>query len=113
MNLAVSRPHLHRGAHNRKRGGSEKPRTPVVASLDTEPIGYRRGQRISTSFIESAVNQLIDKRMSKAQQMRWSRSGAHALLQVRAEVVDQRLGAVFARRYPGFVAANDSAPLAA
>ena len=52
--------------------------------------------------MESAVNQLIDKRMSKSQQMRWSPMGAHALLQVRAELVDGRLGAAFSRLYPGF-----------
>jgi hypothetical protein len=74
---------------------------------------YRSGQRISTAFVESAVNQLIDKRMSKSQQMRWSPEGAHALLQVRAEVVDERLGAAFTRWYPGFVPQNDTMPLAA
>jgi hypothetical protein len=58
---------------------------------------YRIGQRISTAFAESAVNQLIDKRMSKSQQMRWS---PLALLQVRAELVDDRLDAAFARWYP-------------
>ena len=41
---------------------------------------YRSGRRISTAFVESAVNQLIDKRMSKSQQMRWSPIGSHALL---------------------------------
>ncbi len=63
---------------------------------------YRAGKRIATSFVESAVNQLIDKRMSKSQQMRWSHTGAHLLLQVRAEVVDGRLGDNFERWYPGF-----------
>ena len=63
---------------------------------------YRSGQRISTAFMESAVNQLIDKRMSKSQQMRWSPMGAHFLLQVRAELADGRLGDTFARWYPGF-----------
>jgi hypothetical protein len=67
---------------------------------------YRNGERISTAFMESAVNQLIDKRMSKSQQMRWSPMGAHALLQVRAELVDGRLGAAFSRWHPGFVGAN-------
>jgi hypothetical protein len=56
--------------------------------------------------MESAVNQLIDKRMSKSQQMRWSPIGAHALLQVRAELVDGRLGAAFSRWYPGFAREN-------
>ncbi len=63
---------------------------------------YRAGERISTSFIESTVNQLIDKRMSKSQQMRWSRYGAHLLLQVRADLVDGRLADNFLRWYPGF-----------
>lgn len=63
---------------------------------------YRSGARISTSFIESAVNQLLDKRMSKSQQMRWSHYGAHLLLQVRSEVVDGRLSSNFNRWYPGF-----------
>jgi hypothetical protein len=33
---------------------------------------YRAGETISTSFVESAVNQVISKRMVKKQQMRWS-----------------------------------------
>src|SRR5664279_5903767 len=33
---------------------------------------YRAGEIISTSFVESAVNQVISKRMVKKQQMRWS-----------------------------------------
>ena len=68
---------------------------------------YRHGRRISTSFVESAVNQLIDKRMSKSQQMRWSPAGAHALLQVRAELVDGKLREAFARWYPAFATHND------
>ena len=63
---------------------------------------YRAGAYICTSFVESAVNQLLDKRMSKSQQMRWSHTGAHLLLQVRADVVDGRLGDAFKRWYPGF-----------
>jgi hypothetical protein len=57
--------------------------------------------------VESAVNQIVDKRMSKSQQMRWSPQGAHLLLQVRISVLDGRLREDFARWYPGF-AANDS-----
>jgi hypothetical protein len=41
---------------------------------------YRSGQRVSTAFMESAVNHLIDKRMSKSRQMRWSPKGAHLTL---------------------------------
>lgn len=35
---------------------------------------YSTGKRISSAFIEWAVNQLIYKRKSKSQQMRWARS---------------------------------------
>ena len=65
---------------------------------------YRAGKRISSSFIESAVNQLIDKRMSKSQQMRWDPVSAHLLLQVRVRVVDGMLRDDFARWYEGFPA---------
>ena len=40
---------------------------------------YRHGEKISTAFAESAVNQVVSKRMVKKQQMRWSESGAHNL----------------------------------
>jgi hypothetical protein len=33
---------------------------------------YRHGETISTSFVESAVNQVVSKRMVKKQQMRWT-----------------------------------------
>src|ERR1035438_3471622 len=35
---------------------------------------YRNGERISTAFAESAVNQVGSKRMVKKQQMAWSRA---------------------------------------
>ncbi|NOR20578.1 MAG: hypothetical protein GQ538_10880 [Xanthomonadales bacterium] len=57
-------------------------------------------------YISSDNDPLIDKRMSKSQQMRWSPMGAHALMQVRAELVDGRLGAAFSRWYPGFAGEN-------
>jgi hypothetical protein len=43
----------------------------------------RCGERISTGFVESTINQLIAKRFVKKQQMRWTPRGAHLLLQVR------------------------------
>jgi len=73
---------------------------------------YRAGERIATSFVESAVNQLIDKRMSKSQQMRWSHAGAPHLLQVRAEVVDGRLAETFKQWYPGFQVSEEVAEVA-
>ena len=63
---------------------------------------YRRGERISAGFTESAVNQIIGKRFVKKQQMRWTPLGVHLLLQVRAKVLNNDLAAEFRRWYPGF-----------
>ena len=69
-------------------------------------IVYRRwqkeGRRISTGFVESTINRLIGRRMCKDQQMRWSREGAHCLLQVRAAVLNGELDAR-ARRWHQWV----------
>jgi hypothetical protein len=50
----------------------------------------RRGKPISTSRAESLVNQMVNTRMNKRRQMRWSPRGAHRVLQVRAAVLDGR-----------------------
>jgi hypothetical protein len=52
---------------------------------------YRAGRRVSTSLAESAVNSLVAKRMVQSQQMRWSPSGAHLMLQVRAAMANGNL----------------------
>ena len=52
---------------------------------------YRAGRRISTSLAESAINSLAAKRMVKNQQMRWSPSGAHLVLEVRVAMVNGNL----------------------
>jgi hypothetical protein len=62
---------------------------------------YRHGEKISTGFAESAVNQVVSKRMVKKQQMRWSEAGAHNLLQVRTRVLNDELRETFVRWYPG------------
>ena len=61
---------------------------------------YRCGERISTSFVESTVNQVISKRFCKKQQMPWTKRGAHMLLQTRVKTLNQELAAVFQRWYP-------------
>jgi len=53
---------------------------------------YRAGEIISTSFVESAVNHVISKRMVKKQQMRWSPRGAHLLLQIPFTATNDTLG---------------------
>jgi len=61
---------------------------------------YRYGERISTGFVESTVNQVISKRFCKKQQMQWTKRGAHLLLQMRVKTLNQELGTVFQRWYP-------------
>ena len=62
---------------------------------------YRHGETISTAFVESAVNYVVSKRMVKKQQMRWSERGAHLLLQVRTQVLNDDLRETFCSWYPG------------
>ena len=74
---------------------------------------YRYGETISTAFVESTVNQVMSKRMSKKQQMRWTRRGAHRVLQVRTQVLDGELRRTFCRWYPGMLADDDGDAAAA
>jgi hypothetical protein len=74
---------------------------------------YRAGEAISNAFVESAVNQIISKRMVKKQQMRWAPRGAHLLLQIRTQVLNNDLHDNFRRWYPGLMPAVDQQPLAA
>lgn len=63
---------------------------------------YRNGERISTGFVESTVNQVVSKRMVKKQQMAWTERGAHLLLQTRTRVLNGELEETFRRWYPQF-----------
>lgn len=67
---------------------------------------HRCGEAISSAAAESAVNQVISRRMVKKQQMRWTPAGAHLLLQVRTRVLNQDLATDFHRWYPGFTPAE-------
>ena len=49
---------------------------------------YREHKPISTAMAESAINQVINARMCKCQQMRWTPRGAHLLAQVRCAVIN-------------------------
>ena len=69
------------------------------------------GERVSTAHVESTVNQLVNWRMCKKQQMRWSPTGAQSLLHVRTAMLNRRLD-----RYTGLAAlvpeaANDDKPM--
>jgi hypothetical protein len=71
----------------------------------------RRGEPISTAFVESAVNAIVAKRMNKAQQMRWNRATVQPFLDVRTAVLNGTLEDAFRQRYPGFRPANDDQAL--
>ena len=47
---------------------------------------HRAGLRVGTAITEGTANFLVNHRMNKSQQMRWSRHGADLLLQVRCAV---------------------------
>jgi hypothetical protein len=49
---------------------------------------YRAGRRIATSHVESTVNQVINQRMCRKQQMRWTRQGAQYLLHARTAEIN-------------------------
>ena len=71
------------------------------------------GEPISTAFIESAVNEIVAKRMNKKQQMRWNRTTVQPFLDVRTAVLNDTLEDAFRRRYRGFRPANDEGTIAA
>jgi hypothetical protein len=52
--------------------------------------------------VESAVNQVVSKRMVKRQQMQWSQRGAHLLLQIRTRVLNEEWENTFRKWYPVF-----------
>jgi hypothetical protein len=60
---------------------------------------YRAGLRVGTSVTEGTANFLVNRRMNKSQQMRWSRQGADLLLQVRCAVYNGALGSGFGQRF--------------
>ena len=63
---------------------------------------YRNGERIASGFVESAVNQVVSKRMVKHQQVQWTQRGAHMLLQIRTRVLNEDWEDTFRRWYSGF-----------
>ena len=60
---------------------------------------YRAGMRIGTAVTEGTANFLVNRRMNKSQQMRWSRRGADLVLQVRCAFYNGTLGSGFGQRF--------------
>ena len=61
----------------------------------------RYGERVSTGFVESAIKTVVGKRFGKRQQMRWSKPGAHLMMQARTRALDGTLRKKFEQWYPG------------
>ena len=68
---------------------------------------HRAGLRVGTAITEGTANFLVNRRMNKSQQMRWSRRGADLLLQVRCAVYNGTFCSGFGQR---FAPANDTHP---
>ena len=60
---------------------------------------HRAGLRVGTSLTEGTANFLVNRRMNKSQQMRWSRRGADLLLQVRCAALNGKLGSAFGQLF--------------
>jgi hypothetical protein len=55
----------------------------------------RRGESISTAFVESAVNEIVSRRMIEKQQMRWNRWTVQQFLDVRTAVLKGTIEGTF------------------
>ena len=60
-------------------------------------------------FVESTINQVLSKRMVKKQQIQWTPRGAHLLLQVRTQVLNDDWEATFRTWYLQFRPTNEPA----
>jgi hypothetical protein len=60
---------------------------------------HRAGLRVGTAITEGTANFLVNRRMNKSQQMRWSRRGADLVLQVRCAVYNGTLGSGFGQKF--------------
>jgi hypothetical protein len=74
---------------------------------------YRAGLRVGTSVTEGTANFLVNRRMNKSQQMRWSRRGADLLLQARCAVYNGTLGSGFGQLFQPLSSPGQQLPKAA
>lgn len=70
---------------------------------------FRAGLRVGTSVTEGTANFLVNRRMNKSQQMRWTRRGADLLLQVRCAVYNGKFGTELGRLF-GITPNSDPSP---
>jgi hypothetical protein len=74
---------------------------------------HRAGLRAGTALTEATANFLVNRRMNKSQQMRWTRRGADLLLQVRCAVYNGTPGSGSGQRFDHAAALHPQLPLAA
>ena len=63
---------------------------------------HRYDERVSTGFVESAVNQVLAKRLVKRQQMPWTKKGTPLLVQARTKVLNEEWEDCFRQHHHGF-----------
>jgi hypothetical protein len=63
---------------------------------------YSEGEPMSTAWVESSINEIVAKRMAKAQQMRWNRWTVQPFKAVRTAVLNETLADSFRVWFPGF-----------
>ena len=98
--------HLYKGERGHRTRGGGIPKTVAQvrftrstnisvrqsARLVNYAARYRAGMRVGTAVTEGTANFLVNRRMNKSQQMRWSRRGADLVPQVRCAVYNGTLG---------------------
>jgi hypothetical protein len=95
-------------------GFSMKRDTTLVAlSEAVSPAVSVAELRVGTSIAEGTANFLVNRRMNKSQQMRWSRKGADLLLQVRCAVYNGTLGSGLGHRFQPHANQNERSANAA
>jgi hypothetical protein len=67
------------------------------------------GEATVTSFVESTVNAVINKRFGKRQPMQWTKCAAHLLLQTRVRTLNRELERGVRRSYPDLPVRQDTA----
>ena len=77
------------------------------AALVPHAARRRCGEPIATSFMESAVDEIIAWRMTRKQQMRWNRAIVQPFPDARTVVLNGTFEHAFRRRYAGFRPVND------
>ncbi len=70
----------------------------------------RKGEPISTGWVESTIHEIIAKRMAKAEQMRWNRWAVQPFLEVRSAVLNDTLAGSFPDRLRGFRPVDPEVP---